>query len=300
MTYFIAGSNEQPLAKSICNAVKGKLLKRKISCFSGGELKVEIEDEELGGQTVYIVQSITGCANDRLVELFLLADTIKNLGCENMIAIIPYFGYSRQDKTRSFQCIAKLIRASGVTEIITIDLHNPESVERLGFPVINLATASLFTKFVKDTKNAVVIAPDAGATHRAKGLANALGIDFIVAKKERFGAGKVKILDIPQEETLTGKDCYLIDDILDGGSTICSLASKLERFSPKSVTAFISHGLFGTGALQSIKKSCIQKAYVTDSVIHAKLDSTKLQVLRLSPIIANYLKNDKRQNNQGI
>lgn len=298
MIYFIAGSNKQALAKSLCAATKGKLLKRKITCFAWGEMKIEIDDEDLRGQTVYIVQSIFGEANDRLVELFLLTDAIKGLGCDDIIAIIPYFGYSRQDKAArgeslSFQCLAKLIRTSGVREIITIDLHNPISTENLGFPVIDLATTELFTKLVKDKKNAMVIAPDAGATNRAKALAEVLGVDFIVANKERLGPGKAKILNIPQIETIRGRDCYLIDDIIDGGNTICSVASKLENFAPKSVTAFISHGLFGNGALQSIKKSCIQRIYVTDSISRAGLTFPTLRVLKLSPIISNYL-NDKR------
>jgi ribose-phosphate pyrophosphokinase len=294
MDYFIAGSNEQALAKRICNIVGGVVLKHKISGFVGGESKVEIENRSLKGQAVYIVQSIFDHANDRLVELFLLADAIKNLGCKNIIAIIPYICYSRQDKmeqggARGFRCIVDLIKFSGIKKIITVDLHNPLVVRDFGIPIINLSTAAMFSEVVRDRKNAIVVAPDIGATSRSKALARILRAPLIVAHKERHGS-KVKIKNIPQIESVRGMDCYLMDDVLDTGETICSVAAELEKFSPKSILALVSHGLFAQAALQFVEKSYIQRIYITDSVKNPVPDCTKVSVLKLAPIISNYLK----------
>lgn len=295
MNYFIAGLNEQNLARAIAGATKGMLLKREISFFTGGELKLKLEDKNLRSGTVYIVQSIFANANDRLMELFLLADAIRSLGCKDIRAIIPYFGYARQDKVSngeasSFQCVVRLIKASGIKEIISVDLHNPDAIKRLDLPMVNLATTEVFTKVVKDKKNAVIVAPDAGATDRARALAKALGAQLILVRKERVGP-KVRILEIPQVKAISGRNCYLMDDIIDTGNTICAVAAKLAKFSPKSISALASHGLFGNGALQAIKKSCIQKIYVTNSVKQDKCQ--KVYVLNLGSIISNYIKNSE-------
>jgi ribose-phosphate pyrophosphokinase len=295
MDYFIAGLNERALAGEICRTVKGTLLKHEISVFTGGEIKLKLENKNLKGGTVYIVQSVFANANDNLMELFLLADAVRGLGCKNITAVIPYLGYARQDKAgkgeaRSFQCVINLIKASGIKEVVTVDLHNPKAIRTLGFPITNLGTTEIFKKVVKGKTNAVIVAPDAGAINRAKALSEALDVKLVVVKKERVGS-KVKVIEAPQIKAVEGKDCYLMDDIIDTGNTICAVASELARFSPKSITALASHGLFGKGALQAIQKSCIQKVYVTDSVAHEKLDCPKIQVLKVSPIISNYLKN---------
>jgi ribose-phosphate pyrophosphokinase len=294
MNYFIASLNSQELAKDICRKTKSHLIKCEISTFTGGEIKLKLENKNLKGGTVYIVQSVFANANDNLMELFLLADAARGLGCKNITAVIPYLGYARQDKAgkgeaRSFQCVINLIKASGIKEVITIDLHNPKAIRTLGLPVTNLDTTEIFKKVVMDQANAVIVAPDAGAINRAKALAEDLGAQLFVVKKERIGL-KVKVVEIPQIKAVAGKDCYLMDDIIDTTNTICSVAAELARFSPRSINALASHGLFGKGALQAIQKSCIQKVYVTDSVVHEKLDCPKIQVLKVSSVISNYLK----------
>ena len=296
MFYFIAGSNEQELTKKICKKLKAKLLKREILSFTGGELKVQVENKDLKEKKVFIIQSFFDNANNKAMELFFLADAIKNLGCKNITAIIPYLGYSRQEKAnqgeaRALQCVAKLIKNSEIKEIITFDLHNPESIKLFDLSIINLSATETFKDVIKDKKNAIIVAPDIGATHRAQALAEFLKIPFIVATKERSESGKVKIKTIPKIETIAGKDCYLIDDILDTGETICLVAQELERFKPKSINGLISHGVFGNGSVHAILKSCIKNIYITNSINHSILNCSKVCGLDVSSTISNYLKN---------
>ena len=295
MCYFVSGLNEQTFTKNICAALNAKILNRKFSKFTDGELKVEVENKNLKEKKVFIVLSMFDSINNRAMELFLLANAITNLGCKNITAIIPYLGYSRQDKHQrgkacALRCMAKLIKASEIKEIITLDLHNPQSIKLFDLPVINLSATEVFKNVIKDKKNSIVVAPDVGSTHRAQELAELLRVQFIVAKKERDRSGKIKIKEISKIETITNKDCYLIDDILDTGSTICSVAQKLERFKPKSIKALICHGVFGKEAMQEIQRSCIEKIYITNSINHTILPSSKVCGLDVRSIISNYLK----------
>ncbi|NRA74080.1 MAG: ribose-phosphate pyrophosphokinase [Rickettsiales bacterium] len=298
MDYFIAGSNEQELTKNICKELRGRLLKRKISYFTGGELDVCIENADLKNKRVYMIQSIFNNANDKVIELLLLADAIRNLGGRDIIAIIPYLGYSRQDRAAvgeasSLQCLAKIIKVSGIKKIITVDLHNPLSVRVLGLPIINLATTSVFKGIIKNRNNAVIIAPDIGATVRSRVLADDLGVPFTVVKKERNKPRRIKIIDIPKIESVTNRDCYLVDDILDTGETICAVASEIKKFKPKSIYALISHGLFGGGAIQAIDESCINQVYVTNTVDCSSIKNSKINILRSNSVIIDFLKNNR-------
>jgi len=298
MFYLIAGSNEQAFTKSICKNLKATVLSREISYFKDGELKVRVKDGNLKGKKVYIIQSIFGNANDKAMELFLLADAMQNLGCSSINAIVPYFGYARQNRAgpgeaMSFQCLIRLIKASGIDKIITVDLHAPGTNDS-ALPIVNLETTEIFQKVVKNKDNAIIIAPDFGATHRAKALADLIKVQFIVSKKERVGMDRlIKVIDIPDVETIRDKDCYLIDDILDTGNTIFSVAKELEKFKPKSICGLVSHGIFSNGAVQALQKSCIKKVYVTNS-IHFRPKCSKISVLGLGPMISDYL-NEQRK-----
>jgi ribose-phosphate pyrophosphokinase len=269
----ISGSSNQPLAQRLAKITGYKLLKTKIGNFSDGELRVEIQDNI--EENVIIVQSMSHPVNDRLMELLLLVDTVKRAGAKNITALIPYFGYSRQDRCTykygpiSASLVIKLLEAAGVTKVITLDLHSKQLEGVFNVPIINLDPASIFFPFYKDDINTVVVSPDIGGIARANNFSLFLDKDLVIINKTRDADNECSMSTIIGN--VKDKKCIIIDDIVDSGSTLCKAAELLRSNGALNIEAYITHPVLSSDSKERIMNAQIDKIFVSDSIYHSSL-----------------------------
>lgn len=260
--------------------------------FEDGELRVQIVDD-LNTPTVCIVQSISNPANDHLIELLLITDAVRRCGVKNIIAAIPYFGYARQDRKTydygpiSASIIAKMIELSGINQVITIDLHSPQIEGFFHIPLHHFNTIDIFTSIIQSYSDVIIVSPDAGGILRASKISNKLNVDLAIVNKTRkshnystadFISGYVE-----------GKHCFIIDDIIDTGGTICNAADLLIRNGAKSVTAFVTHAILSAKSKELINNSKIDQIYITNTIKHQNL-SSKFTILPIEEQFSKYCK----------
>jgi ribose-phosphate pyrophosphokinase len=229
------------------------------------------------------------------MELCLLARAAKSFGATHVIAIVPYLGYSRQDKItihgeiNTRNCLLDMMQVAGVDRVLSADLHSQRELENCTMKVINLETTDVFTHLVGDVERSVIIAPDKGAYNRARAMAKRLKVPALMVEKKRLGPGKMKITSFPDSKHVQHCDCYIVDDILDTGGTVCAVARALKKAGARSVTVFVSHGLFSQTAAETIQRSPIERIYVTNSIAYGPEERPKTIALDISHIIADYL-----------
>lgn len=288
----LISSPKSELAKNVIKDLKIIPIKKQVHLLSNQEIKVAIEDCSKS-PVAYILQSIL--TNDHIMEICLIANALKYMGTQRVICIVPFFIYSRQDKisqpgeANAFTCLMDMLEAAGVDEIVTLDVHNEKAARHCKIKLTNLATTKIFANIIDDLSKSIIIAPDQGACERAKSISNLLGIKFCTMEKKRLKPGRVKIEKNSELQCVQDKHCYIIDDILDSGNTIRKVSEVLSKYGANSITALISHGLFGTGALENIKRSKIKRVYITNSIPTNKYPRTT--VLDASSIITDYLNN---------
>lgn len=286
----IAGSSNIILAESIAKYLSVPCIKANVKKFEDQELRIQIE-ENLYEEEVIIVQSTSKPANDNLLELLLLADTAKRAGARRIIAVIPYFGYGRQDRPSylhgpiSASLVASMLEVSGINRIITLDLHSKQIEGFFKIGVQNLDSASLFMNLFEQ-ENLVVVSPDIGGLSRAQNLSKRLNSGLVVINKTRHTSGQCQMTDLIGE--VTNKNCIIIDDIIDTAGTICSAADLLKKKGALSVRVCASHPVLSGNAIDLIEKSCIEKLYITNSIMHKILPS-KIEVIDLKEVLANLL-----------
>ena len=274
----IAGSNHSSLAYSIANKISAPFIQANVY-----------------NQDVVIVQSTSKPANDNLLELLLLADAAKRAGANKITAIIPYFGYSRQDRISSdhepisASLMAKLIEASGIEHVITLDLHSKQIEDFFNISIDNINVQNLFLPLFQDGKEYIVVSPDIGGMMRAQKFSQALGSGFAVINKIRDKNGDCNMSGAL--ETIANKHCILVDDIIDTGKTICKAADLLMEKGALSVKACVTHGVFSGNAIELVANSNINEIFITDSIIHKNLPS-KFKIISVSDILANCLLNN--------
>ncbi len=260
--------------------------------FADQELHVQI-DYDLHNQDVAILQSTSKPVNDHLMELLLIADTAKRAGARRIIAIIPYFGYSRQDRPSynlgpiSASLVATLIEASGVDRVITIDLHSRQSEGFFKIRVQNLDPLLLFTPLFKGINNCTVVSPDIGGLPRAQKLTGCLGVDLAVINKSRKQDGECIMSEVIGD--VADKSCVLVDDIVDTGETLCQAATLLRQKGARSVSACVTHAVLSGECISRIERSSFDKFYITDTINALPLPD-KIQVITISGIISDALK----------
>ncbi|MFK7967816.1 MAG: ribose-phosphate diphosphokinase [Rickettsiaceae bacterium] len=271
----ISGSSNQPLAQRIAQNTGYKLLKTKIGNFSDGELKVEIQDNI--GKDVIIIQSISHPVNDHLIELLLLVDTARRAGAQNIISVVPYFAYIRQDRCTykygpiSASLVIKLLEAAGVTKVITLDLHSKQLEGVFNVPIINLDPASIFFPFYNDDVNIVVVSPDIGGIARANNFSIFLGKDLVIMNKIRDVDNECYMNKIIGN--VENKKCIIIDDIVDTGGTICKAAELLRSNGALNIEAYVTHPVLSADSKEKIMNSQIDKIFVSDSIYHGSMPS---------------------------
>ena len=294
----LSGASNLSLSGSIARQLRLKLVNTNIKSFADGEVYVEI-NENIRGNSVFVIQSTSTPANDNLMELLLCIDALRRSSAKNITAVIPYFGYARQDRkvvprtSISAKLVSNLITNAGASRIVTVDLHSGQIQGFFDIPVDNLFTTPLFARYIKKNlknKNLICISPDVGGVQRTRGLATKIDVDLAIIDKRRLQPGKSQVMRIIGN--VQNKECIIVDDIIDSGGTIVNAVDALIREGAKSVYVFVTHAVLSGEAINKIKKSKINKLIITDSIDNVKKikNVSKIQVLSVAPLMAEAIK----------
>jgi ribose-phosphate pyrophosphokinase len=272
MMKIVAGNSNRPLAEAICSYLHLPMTKAVVRRFNDMEIFVEIQ-ENVRGQDMFVVQSTSFPANDHLMELLIIIDALKRASAKRVTAVIPYFGYARQDRKPgprtpiSAKLVANLIERAGADRVLTLDLHAGQIQGFFDIPTDNLFAGPVMVRDIKthnDVANTVVISPDVGGVVRARALAKRLSTPLAIVDKRRDRPGDSEVMNIIGD--VQGKSCILIDDIVDSGGTLCNAAEALLADGAKDVTAYITHGVLSGGAVARITNSKLKQLVITDSI----------------------------------
>lgn len=289
MTKLIIGSNSRNLGKKLYEHLKLEVVKTQVTRFEDGELRVRLEGS-LERENVLIVQSTSKPAHDSLMELLLLVDAAKNAGARSITALIPYFGYSRQNNDKilnepvSARLVAKLLEAAGIDRLVTLDLHAKNIEDFFTIDVHNVETTNLFADFLREKSNLMIVSPDEGGKERAKKLAGLLDVPYAVITKTRNTNGTCKMETISAE--VKNYNCVLVDDIVNTGNTLCKAAEMLIERGALSVNAFVTHAVLSESAVELLDNSPLEQISVTETIEQRSLP-LKFKILDIA-----YLLND--------
>ena len=293
----LACNSNLVLSEEIATILNIPLTKASIKKFSDEEIFVEV-NENVRGQDVYVIQSTSKPANDNLVELLVCIDALKRASAKQITAVIPYFGYARQDRKPgprtpiSAKLVANLITTSGADRVLTIDLHAGQIQGFFDIPVDNLYAAPILLDDIKknyNLDNTVIISPDVGGVVRARYIANRLNVGLAIVDKRREAANISEVLNIIGD--VKEKNCILIDDIVDTAGTLTNAAGALLNVGAKTVSAYVSHGVLSGLALDKIKKSVLKEVVTTNTISSSINDSdNKVRRLSVAPLIAEAVK----------
>ncbi len=294
----LTGNSNKNLSNKISKYLKNKLVNSSIKKFSDGEIYIEI-NENIRGNSIFIIQSVSYPANDNLMELLLCIDALKRSSAKNITAVIPYFGYARQDRkvvprtSISAKLVSNLITNAGADRIVTVDLHAGQIQGFFDIPVDNLFSTPIFSRHIKkniNKKNLICVAPDVGGVERARALGKMLNIGLAIIDKRRPTPGKSQVMNVIGN--VKGKTCLIIDDIIDSGGTIINAAKALKERGAKEVHVYVTHGVLSGEAVEKIKKSHIKNLILTDTIDNdAKVKNAKnIHVLTISNLIGEAIK----------
>lgn len=290
----IAGNSNLPLANEIVKQLDLKLTDATITRFADMEVFVEI-NENMRGQDVFLIQSTSYPANDNIMELLVMMDALKRSSARRITAVIPYFGYARQDRKPaprtpiSAKLVANLITAAGADRVLTMDLHAGQIQGFFDIPVDNLYAQPVFVKDIEKNykkENVTIISPDVGGVVRARSLAKRINANLAIIDKRREKAGVSEVMHIIGD--VKDRDCIIVDDIVDSAGTLCNAAAALDAAGAKSVSSYISHGVLSGEALKRVKNSALRELVVTNSICPTDAVSNvpNLRVLTVAPLIA--------------
>lgn len=288
----LSGRYCKKLADELAKKLDFKCASSITETFEDQELRVQI-NEPLYREDVVIIQSTSKPANDNLMELLLLVDAAKRAGAARITAIIPYFGYSRQDRPSyefgpiSASLVANLIETVGVNNIITIDLHSKQIEGFFKIGIQNLSSIKIFDSVIKNSSGAVVVSPDIGGIFRAREFSKKFNLDLAVINKSRGVNGQCSMNEIIGN--VENKNCILIDDIVDTAGTICGAAKLLREKGAKKITAYITHAVLSGKAITLIENSQIDEFFISDTIQHEKLPD-KFQIVQITDVLVNALK----------
>ena len=267
-----AGNSNRVLAEAVARYLNIPLGKASVRRFADQEIFVEIQ-ENVRGEDVFILQSTSFPANDHLMELLIMIDAFRRSSARRITAVIPYFGYARQDRRASgrtpisAKLVANLITQAGADRVLTLDLHAGQIQGFFDIPTDNLFAVPVLARDVKrnySLPNVMVVSPDVGGVVRARSLAKRLDALLAIVDKRREKPGESEVMNIIGD--VRGKDCLLIDDIVDSGGTLCNAAEALLANGATSVTAYITHGVLSGGAVTRISSSKLKELVITDSI----------------------------------
>lgn len=265
------GNANPALAREICDYLGLPLGEAFVGRFNNGEVQIMI-DESVRGKDVFIIQPTSYPVNDNLMELMVMADALKRASARHITAVVPYYGYARQDrKTRgrepiTAKLVANLMQTSGITRLVTVDLHAGQIQGFFDVPVDHLYGASILAKYIneKNLEDAIVVSPDLGGVTRARDLADRIGAPIAIIEKKRPEPGVAKVMNLIGD--VKGKNCIIVDDIVDTAGSLVEGAKALEEFGAKSVTAAVTHAVLTDPASERIANSNIKELIVTNTI----------------------------------
>ena len=272
----VAGNSIPDIAQRIARKTKsgffsGKLVKSEIEKFSDGEIMVELL-ESVRGKNAYIIQSTCAPVNDNFMEMLLIADALKRCAANSITAVIPYIGYSRQDRQPKLRRVpitasltAELIEAAGINTVVTVDVHAAQIQGMYRIPFLNVGAASIFTADIYHAyENPTIVSPDAGGVERARSVAKQIGAELAVIDKRRPKHNVSEVMNVLGD--VEGADCVIIDDMVDTAGTLCKGAAALMENGARSVSAYCTHAVLSGDAIDNLNNSVLTEMVVTDTI----------------------------------
>jgi len=294
----VACNSNRPLAEAVASALNLPLCKAVVRRFADMEIFVEIQ-ENVRGEDVFVVQSTCYPTNDNLMELLIMIDTLRRASARRITAVMPYFGYARQDRKSgsrtpiSAKLVANLIVEAGANRVLTMDLHAGQIQGFFDIPVDNLFAAPLFTRDIKErygNRDLMIVSPDVGGVVRARQLAKRLNVDLAIIDKRRERAGISEVMNVIGD--VSGRYCLLVDDIIDSGGTFCNAADALIGRGASSVGAYATHGVLTGGAVSRVAASPIEMMTITDSILatDAVRSAANMRQITIAQLLANAMR----------
>jgi ribose-phosphate pyrophosphokinase len=294
----VACNSNRPLAEAVAAGLNLPLARASVRRFADMEVFVEIH-ENVRGEDVFVIQSTSYPTNDHLMELLITLDALRRGSARRITPVIPYFGYARQDRKSgprtpiSAKLVANIIAEAGANRVLTMDLHAGQIQGFFDIPVDNLPAAPLFARDIEERfegREVMIVSPDVGGVLRARDIARRLNCDLAIIDKRRERAGVSEVMNIIGE--VEGRDCIIIDDIVDSGGTLCNAAEALLAENARSVSVYVSHGVLSGGAVARIAASKIEMLTITDSI--AATEAVRLahnvRQLSIAPLLAEAMR----------
>ncbi len=288
-----AGSASEAFAKEVCKYLDVPLAKADIKRFSDGEISVQVS-ESVRGRDVFIIQSTGAPSNDNLMELLIMTDALRRSSANSITAVIPYFGYARQDRKAaprvpiSAKLVANLYQTAGIDRLVTIDLHAGQIQGFFDIPVDNLYGSIIFQQYIegKNLANPIIASPDIGGVARARYFAEKLGLEMVIVDKRREKANVAEVMNIIGD--VEGKDVIMIDDMVDTAGTMVKGAAALKAKGANSVMACATHAVLSGKAYENLDKGELDELIVTNSL--ESKDHPKIKVLTVAPLFGEVIR----------
>jgi ribose-phosphate pyrophosphokinase len=290
----ISGNSNRPLAMAMAEHLQLNLMDASIQRFPDSEIRLEV-NENVRGEDVFLIQSTSNPANDHIMELLITLDALKRASARRVTAVIPYYGYARQDRKPaprtpiSAKLIANVITSAGADRVLTVDLHANQIQGFFDIPLDHLFAIPVMVNDIRnfyDSNNTMIVSPDAGGVARARALAKRIDADLAIIDKRRERASVSEVMNVIGN--VEGRDCILYDDIVDSGGTLCNAASALKERGAKSVSAYITHGVLSGRAVELVTNSHLKELVITDSIMptEAVRAAHNIRILSLAPLLA--------------
>ncbi|MBC7801321.1 MAG: ribose-phosphate pyrophosphokinase [Gemmatimonadaceae bacterium] len=291
----LACNSNRPLAEAVAEKLQMKLAHASVRRFADMEIFVEVH-ENVRGEDVFVIQSTSYPANDHLMELLITLDALRRASARRVTAVIPYFGYARQDRKAgprtpiSAKLVANLITEAGANRVLTLDLHAGQIQGFFDIPVDNLYAAPMFAREIQHRyadRDLMIVSPDVGGVVRARAIASRLDVDLAIIDKRRDRAGVSEVMNVIGD--VRAKDCILVDDICDSGGTLVNAALALTDNGARSVSVYVTHGVLSGAAAERIAASSIESMTVTDSILPtaAVNGAGNIRHFSIAPILAD-------------
>ena len=297
-----SGTANEELSSEIAKYLEMPLSDATINRFSDGEINVQIA-QSVRGKDVFIIQPTCAPANDNLMELLIMTDALKRSSAKSITAVVPYYGYARQDRKAaprvpiSAKLVANLMETAGITRVVTVDLHASQIQGFFDIPVDNLYGAILFVDYIKSKKfkNPIIASPDIGGVARARYFAKKLGLDMVIVDKRREKANESEVMNVIGD--VNGKDVILIDDMIDTAGTMVKAAEALKKLSATSVMACCTHPVLSGPAFDRIENGSLDELIVTNT-IPMQHTSSKIKMLSTAPMLGEVIR--RVYNNESV
>ena len=294
----VACNANRPLAEAVACTLNLPLTKASIRRFADMEVFVEIQ-ENVRGEDVFVMQPTSFPANDNLMELLITLDALRRSSARRVTAVIPYFGYARQDRKTasrspiSAKLVANLIVQAGANRVLTMDLHAAQIQGFFDIPVDNLYAEPLYTRDIQERykgRDIMIVSPDVGGVVRARAIATRLNCDLAIIDKRRERAGHSEVMNVIGD--VSGRDCILIDDMVDSGGTHCNAANALIKHGARTASAYVTHGVLSGGAVARIAAAPIEMMTITDSILatEAVRKAANIRELTIAPLLAEAMR----------